>query len=118
MSTATQDAPNGERTVTLTRVYDAPREVLQLAGASLTELPRHRNNSFCCGAGGAQMWKEEEHGTERVNENRFAEAAATGKNTLAVGCPFCLAMLTDAAKAARSEMQVKDVAEVVAESIA
>ena len=100
------------------QVYDAPREVLHLAGASLTELPRHRNNSFCCGAGGAQMWKEEEHGTTRVNESRFAEAAATGKNTLAVGCPFCLAMLTDAAKAAKSEMMVKDVAEVVAESIA
>src|SRR5512141_1696751 len=100
------------------QVYDAPREVLHLAGASLTELPRHRNNSFCCGAGGAQMWKEEEHGQERVNENRFAEALATGKGTLAVGCPFCLAMLTDAAKAARSGMQVKDVAEVVAESIA
>jgi Fe-S oxidoreductase len=100
------------------QVYDAPREVLHLAGASLTELPRHRNNSFCCGAGGAQMWKEEEHGAERVNENRFAEALATGKNTLAVGCPFCLAMMTDAAKAAKSEMQVKDVAEVVAESIA
>ncbi len=100
------------------QVYNAPREVLHLAGASLTELPRHRNNSFCCGAGGAQMWKEEEHGTARVNENRFAEAAATGKDTLAVGCPFCLAMLTDAAKAAKSEMQVKDVAEVVAETIA
>jgi Fe-S oxidoreductase len=100
------------------QVYNAPREVLHLAGASLTELPRHRSNSFCCGAGGAQMWKEEEHGTERVNENRFAEAAATGKNTLAVGCPFCLTMLTDAAKAAQSEMQVKDVAEVVAETIA
>ena len=92
--------------------------MLHLAGASLTELPRHRNNSFCCGAGGAQMWKEEEHGTERVNENRFREALATGKNTLAVGCPFCLTMMTDAAKAAKSEMQVKDVAEVVAESIA
>ena len=100
------------------QVYNAPREALHLAGASLTELPRHRNNSFCCGAGGAQMWKEEEHGTTRVNENRFAEAMATGKNTLAVGCPFCLAMLTDAAKAAKSEMLVKDVAEVVAETIA
>jgi Fe-S oxidoreductase len=100
------------------QIYAAPREVLHQAGASLTELPRHGNNSFCCGAGGAQMWKEEEHGAERVNENRFAEAMATGKNTLAVGCPFCLAMMTDAAKAAKSEMQVKDVAEVVAESIA
>jgi Fe-S oxidoreductase len=100
------------------QTYNAPREVLHLAGASLTELPRHRNNSFCCGAGGAQMWKEEEHGTQRVNENRFAEVVATGKNTLAVGCPFCLTMLTDAAKAAQSEMKVVDVAEVVAESMA
>jgi Fe-S oxidoreductase len=100
------------------QVYAAPREVLHSAGASLTELPRHGNNSFCCGAGGAQMWKEEEHGTDRVNENRFAEAMATGKNTLAVGCPFCLTMMTDAAKAAKSEMQVKDVVEVVAETIA
>jgi Fe-S oxidoreductase len=100
------------------QVYDAPREALHLAGAALTELPRHRNNSFCCGAGGAQMWKEEEHGKERVNENRFAEAVAVGKSTLAVGCPFCLAMMTDAAKAAKSEMKVMDVAEVVAETIA
>ncbi len=99
------------------QVYDAPREVLQLAGANLTELPRHRNNSFCCGAGGAQMWKEEEHGTQRVNENRFREALATGKDTLAVGCPFCLTMMTDAGKALQSGMQVKDIAEVVAETL-
>lgn len=99
------------------QVYDAPREVLQLAGANLSELPRSRNNSFCCGAGGAQMWKEEEHGAERVNEHRFREAMATGKNTLAVGCPFCLTMMTDAGKAVKSDMQVKDVAEVVAETL-
>ena len=99
------------------QVYAAPRDVLQSAGVSLTELPRHGNNSFCCGAGGAQMWKEEEHGTERVNENRFREAQATGKDTLAVGCPFCLTMMTDAGKALKSEMQVKDIAEVVAETL-
>jgi Fe-S oxidoreductase len=99
------------------QVYDAPRNVLHSTGASVTELPRHRNNSFCCGAGGAQMWKEEEHGRERVSANRFAEAMATGKDTLAVGCPFCMVMLTDAAKAAKSEMQVKDVAEIVAEQL-
>lgn len=99
------------------QVYDAPREVLHMAGASLTELPRHRNNSFCCGAGGAQMWKEEEHGTQRVNENRFREALATGKDTLAVGCPFCLTMMTDAGKALQSGLQVKDIAEVVAETL-
>ena len=83
----------------------------------MTELPRHRNNSFCCGAGGAQMWKEEEHGQERVSENRFKEAVASGCDTLAVGCPFCMIMLTDAAKTANSAMLVKDVAELVAERL-
>jgi Fe-S oxidoreductase len=61
------------------------------------------------------MWKEEENGTMRVNAARFAEAKSTGANTLAVGCPFCLAMLTDASKADGGEIQVKDVAELVAE---
>jgi Fe-S oxidoreductase len=63
------------------------------------------------------MWKEEEHGTEHVNTNRFAEAQATGKDTLAVACPFCLIMLSDAATTAKSEMRVSDVAEIVAESL-
>ena len=99
------------------QVYDAPRNALAQANAILTELPRNRNNSFCCGAGGAQMWKEEEHGQERVSANRIREAMATGKDTLAVGCPFCMIMLTDAAKAAKSEMKVKDVAEIVAEAL-
>jgi len=97
--------------------FEAPRAVLQSAGATITEMGRSRRQSFCCGAGGAQMWKEEEHGTEHVNTNRFAEAQATGKSTLAVGCPFCLIMLTDAATAAKSAMQVRDVAEIVAESL-
>ena len=95
-------------------VYDAPRNALVYAGHAVTELPRHRNNSFCCGAGGAQMWKEEEPGQERVSANRFHEAMATGKDTLAVGCPFCMIMLADAAKTLGSDMQVKDVAEIVA----
>lgn len=98
-------------------VYDAPRSALAKTGANVSELPRARAQSFCCGAGGAQMWKEEEHGQEHVNENRFREAAATGKDTLAVGCPFCMVMMTDAGRAAKSEMQVKDVAEIVAESL-
>ena len=63
------------------------------------------------------MWKEEEHGTERVNANRFREAQATGANTLAVGCPFCMVMLTDAKKDANSEMEVLDIAEIVASQI-
>ena len=59
------------------------------------------------------MWKEEENGTERVNANRFREAQTSGADTLAVGCPFCMVMLNDAAKDAASEMEVLDVAEIV-----
>ena len=95
-------------------ILHEPREDLDRLGLSLTELPRHGMKSFCCGAGGAQMWKEEEHGWERVNANRFREATDTGADTLAVGCPFCMIMLTDARKAASSEMQVLDIAELVA----
>jgi Fe-S oxidoreductase len=77
-------------------------------------MPRHAAKSFCCGAGGGQMWKEEEHGTAAVNKTRFAEAKATGVGTLAVGCPFCMVMLTDAAKADGESVKVLDVAEIVA----
>ncbi len=97
------------------KIFDAPREALRSVGALTIEMPRNSAKSFCCGAGGAQMWKEEEPGTERVNNARFAEAKSTGTNTLAVGCPFCLTMLTDSAKADNSTIQVKDVAELVAE---
>jgi len=99
------------------QVFDAPRQALAGAGAAVTELRRNRSGSFCCGAGGAQMWKEEEAGTQRVSANRFAEAAATGRDTLAVGCPFCMIMLTEAANTAKSEIKVRDVAEIVAESL-
>ncbi|MCS6993856.1 MAG: (Fe-S)-binding protein [Anaerolineales bacterium] len=98
-------------------VYQSPREVLKQTGTPLVELPRHGAQSFCCGAGGAQMWKEEERGTTRVNRARFAEAKATGAETLAVGCPFCLTMMTDAAKAEGGHLPVKDVAELVAERL-
>ncbi|MBP7694196.1 MAG: (Fe-S)-binding protein [Anaerolineales bacterium] len=98
-------------------VFDAPRQVLQGAGAAVTELPRNRTQSFCCGAGGAQMWKEEEHGAERVNHHRLKEAMAAGRDTLAVACPFCMIMFTDAKTAVPTEMQIKDVAEIVAESL-
>ncbi len=91
-----------------------PRQTLRLVDARLAEMPRHGMKSFCCGAGGAQMWKEEQHGSQRVNANRFEEAQSTGVGTLAVGCPFCMLMLTDAAKAENSQMQVLDIAEIVA----
>jgi Fe-S oxidoreductase len=95
--------------------FAAPRETLKLAGSLTIEMPRNGAKSFCCGAGGAQMWKEEEPGSGRVNEARFAEAKATGANMVAVGCPFCLTMMNDASKADGGTVQVKDVAEIVAE---
>ena len=98
-------------------IVNDPRSVLNSTGLQMIEMPRSGKQSFCCGAGGAQMWKEEEHGTETVNVNRYREAAATGAKTVAVGCPFCLTMLTDAAKQADQGVQVKDVAEIVAERL-
>ena len=95
-------------------IISEPRLDITGIGLSLTELPRHGRKSFCCGAGGAQMWKEEQHGWERVNANRFKEAESTGADILAVACPFCMIMLTDARKAADSKMQVLDIAELVA----
>ncbi len=97
------------------KIFDAPREDLKSTGVEIIEMPRHGAKSFCCGAGGAQMWKEEENGSMRVNTARFSEAKATGANTLAVGCPFCMTMLNDASKADDGSLQVKDVAELVAE---
>ncbi len=76
-----------------------------------------RTNRSVAGRVAAQMWKEEEHGSENVNRVRFAEAKATGVETLAVGCPFCLTMLSDASKADGGSIQVKDVAELVAEKL-
>ncbi|GAB4464540.1 MAG: (Fe-S)-binding protein [Anaerolineales bacterium] len=99
------------------REFDAPREALNSTGVTIIEMPRHGARSFCCGAGGAQMWKEEEAGSGRVNEARFQEAKATGAKTVAVGCPFCLTMMSDASKADGGEVQVKDVAELVAERL-
>jgi Fe-S oxidoreductase len=98
-------------------IYADPRKVLNEAGSGLVEMPRHSDNSFCCGAGGTQMWKEEQPGTARVSAVRVAEARATGAETMAVACPFCMIMLTDAAKAETDPIQVVDVAEIIAERI-
>jgi Fe-S oxidoreductase len=94
-----------------------PRKVLQATQSEIIELPREGKKSFCCGAGGAQMWKEEADGTQRVNANRFYEAQSTGADSLAVGCPFCMIMLNDAGKDADSNMQVIDITEIVAKSM-
>jgi Fe-S oxidoreductase len=104
-------------------VYDAPRNVLRVLTNDFVELERKRENSFCCGAGGAQFWKEEEAGEERISDNRFREAegrlASRGENkVLAVGCPFCKSMLESTpGKADASGIAVKDVAELLLESV-
>ncbi len=98
-------------------ILAAPRSLLLESRNRLVEMPRNGHQSFCCGAGGAQMWKEEEEGEKRVSAERIDEAIATGADTLAVGCPFCMIMLTDAQKSADTEMQVLDVAEIVAQNL-
>ena len=98
-------------------IVDAPREVLAAGNIELEEMPRHGQQSFCCGAGGAQFWKEEEPGERAVSAERYAEARATGAETVAVGCPFCLTMMSDAANAAGEGVAVKDVVELIAEGL-
>ncbi len=100
-------------------IYDAPREVLQALDAELIEMKRCRTNGLCCGAGGAQMFKEEERGEKRVNQERSDEAIASGAHIVAVACPFCNTMLTDGVKAREKDDSVKvvDVAELVASSM-
>lgn len=98
-------------------VVDAPRNALTSMGAPLVEMPRTKRNSFCCGAGGAQFWKEEEEGEARVNIERYKEATATGADTLAVGCPFCMRMFVDAKGALTDGPEVKDVVELIAERL-
>jgi heterodisulfide reductase subunit D len=100
-------------------IYEAPRDVLALLDADLVELKRCKTNGLCCGAGGAQMFKEEEQGDTRVNWERTSEAIATGAKVIASNCPFCLTMLTDGVKKSEKEdeVQVLDIAEMIAKSI-
>ncbi|MDQ3015578.1 MAG: (Fe-S)-binding protein [Bacteroidota bacterium] len=96
-------------------VYEVPREVLAGIQADLKEMPRHRQNGLCCGAGGAQMFKEDEPGAKRINTERIEEAISTGKKTIVSNCPFCLTMLSDGIKEAdkQDEMMVYDLSELV-----
>jgi len=103
------------------KVYEAPRELIGAAGATLTEMPRHADRSFCCGAGGARMWMEEHIG-KRINHERVDEALATGAATVATGCPFCRVMVTDGVndrqeEAGRTGVEVLDVAQVLLGSL-
>ena len=105
------------------QVYSPPRELLQvLPGAEYVEMERSSERSFCCGAGGARMWMEENLG-ERINMNRTREAVGTGADQIAVGCPFCRVMLSDgltsqqASGEAREEVEVLDVAQMLLASV-
>ena len=103
------------------KVYEAPRELIGAAGATLTEMPRHADRSFCCGAGGARMWMEEHIG-KRINHERVDEALATGAATVATACPFCRVMVTDGVndrqeEAGRSGVEVLDVAQILLGSL-
>ena len=96
--------------------YEAPREVLSKLDAELIEMKRCKSNGLCCGAGGAQMFKEAEPGDKEVNVERTEEALALNPKVIAVGCPFCNTMMTDGVKHAEkeSEVQVLDIAEMIA----
>lgn len=100
-------------------IYEAPRKVLETLDADLVEMKRCRSKGLCCGAGGAQMFKEEEKGTTRINFERGHEAVATGATVIASNCPFCMTMLTDGVKDAGKEDSVKvlDIAELIAGSM-
>jgi heterodisulfide reductase subunit D len=99
-------------------IYEAPREVLQLLDADLVEMKRCRTTGLCCGAGGAQMFKEPEKGNKDINIARTEEALETGATTVAVACPFCMTMITDGVKNKEKEAEVKvrDLAELIAEA--
>lgn len=96
-------------------VYEAPRSVLQALDADLVEMKRCRTNGLCCGAGGAQMWKEDEPGDKRINLERTEEALDTGASVVAVNCPFCLTMMEDGVKAKEKQesVMVYDLAELI-----
>ncbi len=99
-------------------VYEAPREALQKLDAALVEMKRCKAKGLCCGAGGAQMFKEAEPGNKEVNVERTEDALEVKPNIIATGCPFCNTMMTDGVKNANKEddVEVKDVAELIAEA--
>ncbi len=98
--------------------YEAPRELIRKLDAELVEMKRSKANGLCCGAGGAQMFKEAEQGLKEINVERTEDALATGSEVVAAGCPFCNTMMTDGVKHFEKEqsVQVKDIAELIAEA--
>ena len=101
-------------------IYDDPREVMKLCGVELVEMPRNKENSFCCGAGGGQIWlQDHDDMTQRPSENRIEEAVSVGVNNFTVACPKDMTMYSDAAKTSGNEnnMAVKDIIDFVLEAM-
>lgn len=97
-------------------IYEAPRRALEALDADLTEMRRCKSNGLCCGAGGAQMFKEPEQGNKDINVERIEEAMETKAEVVAAACPFCMTMLSDGVKHFNKEQEVKvlDIAEITA----
>lgn len=99
-------------------IYEAPRKILEFLDVSLVEMKRCKSNGLCCGAGGAQMFKEDEAGDKRINIERAEEALDTGASAVAANCPFCLTMMGDGIKAKekQDDMMVYDLAEMIVQN--
>lgn len=99
-------------------VYEAPREVIKALDADLVEMKRSKKKGLCCGAGGAQMFKDAEPGNKEINIERTEEALDTNASIIAAGCPFCMTMMSDGVKNKEKEasVKVKDLAELIADS--
>ena len=99
-------------------VYDDPRTLIRSLGADLVEMKRSKSRSFCCGAGGAQMFKDSERGDKEINVDRTEEALTLKPDIIATGCPFCNTMMTDGVKAVNEgSAEVMDIAELIANNI-
>ena len=98
--------------------YEAPRALLQQLDGDLVEMTRSRSKGLCCGAGGAQMFKEDEPGDKRINTERVEEALGTGAQIVAANCPFCITMMTDGIKAEekQNDVMVYDISELIVQS--
>ncbi|MDC1266869.1 (Fe-S)-binding protein, partial [Crocinitomicaceae bacterium] len=97
-------------------VYEAPRKLIEKLDAELVEMKRCKSKGLCCGAGGAQMFKEAEKGNKEINIERTEDAIETAAHYIATGCPFCNTMMTDGVKNFEKEDNIKvlDVAELIA----
>lgn len=98
------------------KVYEAPRNLIEKLDAELVEMKRSKSNGLCCGAGGAQMFKDAEKGNKEINIERTDDALETSPDIIATGCPFCNTMMTDGIKHKEKEAEVKvmDIAELIA----